>query len=238
MANIVTVISALGDNFIYLCRYRAKEVFVVDPGDARLVETAVRQQGIKLTHIFLTHHHFDHTAGADELKTKYGCQVISAVRSPLRLGDINIEVIATPGHTKDSVCYYVTSHQDKMVFTGDTLFVGGCGRPIECSRQQMWKSLEKLLALPDETLVYCGHDYTLDNYQFALSIEPDNPEVKKCIADLRAGRCPVPSDIGKEKKTNVLLRAGCVRVKSALGMAGAPAGDVFAELRRRKDVWG
>ena len=238
MANTVTVISALGDNFIYLCRYGAKEAFVVDPGDARVAEAAVKKQDVKPTHIFLTHHHFDHTAGAAELKKKYGCEVIAGGEPSLRLGETDIEIIVTSGHTKDSVCYYVASGHDKAVFTGDTLFVGGCGRPMECSRQQMWKSLEKLMALPDGTLVYCGHDYTLDNYHFALSIEPDNSEVKKCIADLKAGKCPVPSSIGREKKTNILLRAGCDSVKAALGMEGAAAEEVFAELRRRKDIWG
>ncbi len=236
--NNVTVISALGDNYIYLCRYAEKKAFVVDPGDASAVEAEIQKQKVELTHILLTHHHFDHTAGAAELKKKYGCEVITAGKSLLKIGEMNVEIIATPGHTKDSVCYYVSSGQERAVFTGDTLFVGGCGRPMECSRQVMWRSLEKLAALPDETEVYCGHNYTLDNYQFALSIEPENQEVKKCIADLEAGRCCVPSTIGREKKTNILLRAGCVRVKAALGMEGASEEEVFAELRSKKNAWG
>lgn len=237
MMDTITVISAMGDNFIYLCRYGGKEAFVVDPGSARAVEAEIKKQKIELTHILLTHHHFDHTGGAAELKAKYGCEVISG-GGPLKLGEMNIEVIATPGHTGDSVCYYVSDGRGKAVFTGDTLFVGGCGRPMGCSRQQMWRSLEKLIALPDDTEVYCGHDYTLDNYQFALSIEPDNCEVKKCIADLQAGKCPVPSTIAQEKKTNILLRARCDSVKAAVGMEKEAAEEVFAELRKRKDVWG
>jgi hydroxyacylglutathione hydrolase len=237
MMNDITVIPALGDNYIYLCRYGQGRAFVVDPGEARVVEAEIRKQRIELTHILLTHHHFDHTAGAAELKKKYGCDVINGGEA-LKLGELDIETIATPGHTKDSVCYYVTSGQWKAVFTGDTLFVGGSGRPIECSRQQMWRSLEKVAALPEETEVYCGHDYTLDNYRFTLSIEPDNQDVKKCIAELKAGKCPVPSAIAQEKKTNVLLRAGCDSVKAAVGMEGAAAEEVFAEIRKRKDAWG
>ena len=102
----------------------------------------------------------------------------------------------------------------------------------------MWRSLEKLTVLPEETEVYCGHNYTLDNYQFALSIEPDNQDVEKCITELKSGKSPVPSTIGKEKKTNVLLRAGRAHVKVAVGMEGAAAEDVFAEIRKRKDAWG
>ncbi len=237
MMNNVTVIPALGDNFIYLCRYGLAKAFVVDPGETSAVEAEIQRQKIELTHILLTHGHYDHTAGAAELKKKYGSDVISGGET-LKLGEMNIETIATPGHTRDGVCYYVSSGQGKAVFTGDTLFVGGCGRPMESSRQVMWRSLEKLIVLPEETEVYCGHDYTLDNYQFALSIEPDNSEVEKCIADLEAGKCCVPSTIGQEKKTNVLLRAGCDSVKAALGMEGVPAEDVFAELRKRKDTWG
>ncbi len=237
MMNNVTVISALGDNFVYLCRYGQGKAFVVDPGDARVVEAEIQKQRIELTHILLTHHHYDHTAGVAELKKKYCCEIITGGKQ-LKLGEMNIETIEIPGHTKDSVCYYVTSGQGKTVFTGDTLFVGGCGRPMECSRQVMWRSLEKLIVLPEETEVYCGHDYTLDNYQFALSIEPDNQEIKKCVAELKSGKCPVPSSIGQEKRRNILLRAGCDRVKAALNMEGAAAEDVFAELRKRKDAWG
>jgi hydroxyacylglutathione hydrolase len=237
MMNNVMVIPALGDNYVYLCRYDVSKAFVVDPGDAHPIEVEIQKQKVELTHILLTHHHYDHTAGASELKNKYDCEVITGGKS-LKLGEMNIETISTPGHTKDSVCFYVTSGQWKAVFTGDTLFVGGCGRPIECSRQVMWRSLEKIIALPDETEVYCGHDYTLDNYQFALSIEPDNAEVKKCIADLEAGKCPVPSTIAQEKKTNVLLRAGCTRIKAAVGMENAATEEVFAEIRKRKDTWG
>lgn len=236
--NNVTVISALGDNFIYLCRYAQNKSLVIDPGDSRAVEAEIKKQNIEPTHIFLTHHHYDHTGGASELKKKYGCEIISAGKRLPKLGDINIEVIKTPGHTQDGVCFYITSGDEKAVFTGDTLFVGGCGRPMECSRQEMWRSLGKLIALPDETLVYCGHDYTLDNYNFALSIESGNLEIKKSIEELKTGKCCVPSSIGREKKTNIFLRAGCDSVKKAVKMEGAKAEEVFAELRKRKDVWG
>ncbi|MBN1795577.1 MAG: hydroxyacylglutathione hydrolase [Sedimentisphaerales bacterium] len=234
MQNDIQIIPAMGDNFIYLCRYEDNNVFVVDPGQADCVESQLENQELELTHILVTHHHFDHIGGVAPLKKKYGCQVIGAYSGVdkiakdgdlINLGDWQVKVISTPGHTKTSVCYYIKDKDNNgAVFTGDTLFVGGCGRPFECSAETMWKSLQKLTALPDDTLVYVGHDYTLDNYNFALSIEPDNKFVRRRVEELKSGKCPVPSTINQEKQTNLLLRADTA--------------EVFDELRRRKDIWG
>jgi hydroxyacylglutathione hydrolase len=128
-----------------------------------------------------------------------------------------------------------------ILWTGDTLFVGGCGRLLECNAQSMWDSLHKLASLPDDTLVYCGHDYTLENYEFASGIEPANRIVKERLDQVRQlqtqGKLTVPSSISQEKTTNCFLRAGTPELKAAIGMLDASAVDVFAELRRRKDVF-
>jgi len=255
--NSVITIPALGDNFIYLYRYNQIDSFAVDPSDGSLVLRAIKQHGLNLKAILLTHHHWDHTAGTDELKRKTGCKVIGADkrRIPgidmvvsegqiLPVGDRQVRVIATPGHTNTSVCYYMepsAGNENAILWTGDTLFVGGCGRLLECDAQSMADSLQKLASLPDDTLVYCGHDYTLENYEFASGIEPGNQIVKERLEQVRQllkqGKLTVPSSILLEKSTNCFLRAGTPEMKTALGMPQAQAVEVFAELRRRKDVF-
>ena len=253
----VITISALGDNLIYLVRYNGNDSFVVDPGDASPVLRILKKQDLKLRAILLTHHHWDHTGGASELKRKTGCEIIAGSGSNSRgidkvvgdgqilmMGSAKVEVLATPGHTRAFVCYYMppsNSIPKGLLWTGDTLFVGGCGRIFECDPQAMWDSLLKLASLPDDTLVYCGHDYTLENYEFALSIEPDNEVVKRRLDEvrqaIRRGEPTVPSSIAQEKTANSFLRADTPELKAALGMKDARAVEVFAELRRRKDVF-
>lgn len=234
MQENIHIINAPGDNFIYLCNYEGNKAFVVDPGSVKPVESQLQKNNLALTHILVTHHHFDHIGGVKDLKAKYNCQILGAYSGvdkivkdgdEISLDDWWIKVISTPGHTRTSICFYVTDNNGNgVVFTGDTLFVGGCGRPFECAAEIMWQSLQKLKALPDETLVYVGHDYTGDNYQFTLSIEPNNDAVKNCIGELKSGRCPVPSTIGAEKQTNILFAADSAKA--------------FADLRIRKDSWG
>jgi len=251
----VIAIQALGDNFIYLHRCEDDRAFVVDPGEAALVLDALKEHSLSLTAVLLTHHHWDHTGGTAELKSKTGCQVVGADRRLLQtpdrtvadgdafaLGDSRIKVIATPGHTAACVCYHVEAsgeEQAGVVYTGDTLFVGGCGRPMECEPAVMWESLCKLAALPDETRVYCGHDYTVESYEFALAIDPDNEVFRKRLAELQKaveyGQLTVPSTIAQEKATNIFLLADSPRIKAALAMADAEPSEVFAELRRRKN---
>ena len=251
----VITIPALGDNFIYIVRYDAKDSFVVDPGEASAALRILEKHGLTLTTILLTHHHWDHMGGASELRRKTGSEIVAGYEGHSRdidkvvedgqivsMGEAQIKVIATPGHTRSSVCYYMqpsNTISNGMLWTGDTLFVGGCGRLFECDPQTMWDSLLKLASLPDDTRVYCGHDYTVENYEFALSIEPDNETVKKRLDAIRQmskqGGLSVPSSISQEKMTNVFLRADSSELKSALGMRNAPAAEVFAELRRRKD---
>ena len=155
-----------------------------------------------------------------------------------------VRVISTPGHTRTSICFYMepsAGNENGILWTGDTLFVGGCGRVLECNAQSMWDSLQRLASLPDDTLVYCGHDYMLENYEFASGIEPGNQIVKDRLGQVRKlqeqGKLTVPSSILLEKTTNCFLRAGTSEMKAALGMNDAQAVEVFAELRRRKDIF-
>jgi hydroxyacylglutathione hydrolase len=255
--NSVITIPVLGDNFIYLYRYNQNDSLAVDPCDSTSVLRTLQEHNLNLMMILVTHHHWDHVAGIDELKRKTDCKVIGADkrRIPgidsvvaddeiLPVGDDKVRVIATPGHTSTSVCYYMepsAGNKNGIVWTGDTMFVGGCGRLLECNAQSMWDSLRKLASLPDDTLVYCGHDYTLENCEFASGIEPGNEIVKERLDQVRQlltrGKLTVPSSILQERSTNCFLRAGTPEIKTALGMPNAQAVEVFAELRRRKDVF-
>ena len=252
----VITIAVLGDNLTYVYLYDQGNAFVVDPGDSSSVLRILEKHKLSLSTILVTHHHWDHVAGVNELKIKTGCEVIGGdKRTPavdrvvddgniLEVGDARVQVIGTPGHTRTAVCYYLQPSKENtngILWTGDTLFVGGCGRLLECDARTMWDSLLKLACLPDETLVYCGHDYTVENYEFALSIEPDNQSVKQRLRDIRqaekAGGPTVPSTILQEKTTNIFFRAGAPELKAALNMHEAGPVEVFAELRRRKDFF-
>jgi hydroxyacylglutathione hydrolase len=256
MDSVITI-PALGDNLVYLYRYDRGEALVVDPADSSLVLTTLKEHGLTLKTILITHHHWDHTAGVAGLKHETGCTVIGGDKARttgideviedgqiVALGHLRIQVLATPGHTRTSVCYYmqpVSRNDSGILFTGDTLFVGGCGRLLECDAQTMWKSLQRLASLSDETLVYCGHDYTLENYEFASGIEPDNPAVRQRLDEIkqahRQGKPTVPSTMLQEKTTNPFLRAGTPEMKAALGTPQGRAVEVFAELRARKDIF-
>lgn len=224
----------------------------IDAPEAAPIEAALQTTGWKLTDILVTHHHADHTDGIKALKAKYGCRVVApaaeaskipAVDETVREGDrvsvgtLSANVIETPGHTSGHIAYWF--HEDKLAFVGDTLFSIGCGRVIEGTPEQMWRSLVKLRDLPDDTDIYCGHEYTAANIKFALTIEPGNKvlaareaEVKKQLAQNEA---TIPVTIGEEKRANPFLRADLAEVAKGIGMAGKPAAQVFAEIRERKN---
>lgn len=252
----VIVKRAFSDNYIYVWQYAKGLVVAVDPGDEEVVLDVLHKHSLKLTDIFVTHGHFDHTGGIKKLKNTSGCRVIgpydrmSTVNHIVGDGQIvkvaenNVKIIHTPGHTDTSVCFYVPSRnkeEQPILFTGDTLFVGGCGRIFGSGVQTMWNSLKKLTELPEQTLVYPGHDYTVENYEFALTIEPNNDVVKKRLQEVKLligkGLPTVPSTIREEKQTNIFLRADNPQVKKALKMPNAKTHEVFAELRRRKDYF-
>jgi len=224
----------------------------VDAGDAMATEAALAEMGWRLSHIFITHHHGDHTAGLDDLKQRYNTDVlgpkIDSAASALydtRLsdGDVfkfaarKVVVIATPGHTLDMLNFYIP--EEDLVCTGDTLFVMGCGRIFEGDSDMMWASLEKLLALPDHTVIYCSHEYTLANADFARSVDPDNTSLaarQGAVIELRDNDLPtVPTRLDLEKATNPFLRVNNAKIRAHLGMEQASNAEVFAEIRRRKD---
>jgi hydroxyacylglutathione hydrolase len=253
----VTALKVLGTNFTYLHRCGAGRAFVVDPGDALAILRSLQQQGLTLAAILATHHHWDHIAGAAELQAKTRCELIGVGRTlvpapdrvvsdgdTLMVGEVHMRAIATPGHTRDSVCYYVPPQDDTagVLYTGDTLFVGGCGRLLEGDAETMWQSLRKLATLPADTLVYCGHDYTLENYEFAVTIDPANRRLQDRLAEIQKtleyGGLTVPSTIAQERATNLFLQADHPHVQAVLGLSGADPARVFAELRSRKDLFG
>jgi hydroxyacylglutathione hydrolase len=247
----VNIIPTMGDNYVYVIDCGGRCAFAVDPGESSGVLGVLEEKQLHLAAILVTHHHIDHIGGIDDLKKRTGCQVIAydPVRLPFAdrivaggddfyIGNILINVISTPGHTLSSVCYLANSADDAgMLFTGDTMFVNGCGRIFEGDAATMRHSMQKLASLPDETEVYCGHDYTVENYEFALTITPDDTELAERLDQVRQTEPKVPSTIGLEKRFNPFLRAGQPEIAAALGMENAHPDAVFAELRRRKDVF-
>jgi hydroxyacylglutathione hydrolase len=247
---------------LFLCLTDNYGVLLHDPGsgktasidapEAKAVEAALKATGWRLTDILVTHHHHDHTGGIAELKERHRCRVVApageAQRIPLidetvrendtvRVGALEARVLETPGHTAGHISYFFPA--DKLAFVGDTLFSIGCGRVIEGNAEMMWRSLTKLRALPDDTSVYCGHEYTQANIRFAKTVEPGNAALaarEKEVEGLRAARKPtVPSQLGAEKAANPFLRADIPEVAKAVGRTGEPAWKVFAEIRERKN---
>jgi len=249
----VHMFSALSDNYCYLVHDPETGLTgVVDTPDIAAIENALAETGWSLDYILNTHHHSDHAGGNLELKEKTGCKVVGPSADAARIPGIDIAlgdgdtfelgskiatVYDTPGHTSGHIVYHFAA--DDIAFTGDTLFSMGCGRLFEGSAEQMWTSLQKLLAWPDETLVYCAHEYTQANAAFALTVEPDNArlvERAKQVDELRQQNEPtIPSTIGLERATNPFLRPTSPDLQATIGMPGAPPVDVFAETRRRKD---
>ena len=224
----------------------------VDAGDAGATEAALAETGWHLSHIFITHHHGDHTAGLDDLKQRHNASILgpstdsaASALYDIRLNDDDefefagrkVVVIATPGHTLDMLNFYIP--EEDIVCTGDTLFVMGCGRIFEGNADMMWASLQKLLALPDHTVIYCSHEYTLANANFARSVDPDNTSLaarQGAVIELRDNGLPtVPTRLDLEKATNPFLRVDNAKIRAHLGMEQASNAEVFAEIRCRKD---
>lgn len=224
----------------------------IDAPEAAPIEAALRDTGWTLTDILVTHHHHDHTGGIAELKRKYKCRVVAPAGEAAKIPDVDetvregskvtvgklaANVIETPGHTAGHIAYWF--HADKLAFAGDTLFSIGCGRVIEGTPEMMWNSLLKLRALPDDTQIYCGHEYTLANIKFAQTVEPDNKALAaraaQAAAQVAKKEPTIPTTIAAEKQENPFLRADIAEVAAGIGMAGKPAAQVFAEIRERKN---
>ncbi len=252
----VSFARAFRDNYIWLIHAPSepRRVVAVDPGDAAPVHEALEQRGLELAAIFATHHHHDHVGGISELRSRYQVAVFGPraeqvpdcdhalgqddVADLPRLG-LNFQVLDIPGHTAGHIAFY--GHG--AVFCGDTLFSAGCGRLFEGTPAQMVASLAKLMDLPDDTAVFCGHEYTLDNLRFALHADPANQDARSyqqaCTSMLAERGCTLPSSISLEKRVNPFLRCDTPGIREAVSRhTSQPASDtidVFAGLRAWKD---
>ena len=252
----VSPLRAFSDNYLWLIRAPddRRGAVVVDPGDARPVEDALARDGLELRTILVTHHHPDHVGGVQALAAKFRAPVFGPSRERLpcdvqpiddgdvvSLADLGLEfrVMAVPGHTLGHVAY----HGHGALFCGDTLFSAGCGRLFEGTAQQMLASLDRIATLPDDTRVYCAHEYTLSNLRFAAAVEPGNADVLETLEAVRELRArdgiTLPSTLGHERRINPFLRCREPAVRAAAeARAGNPLPapvDVFAVIRAWKD---
>jgi hydroxyacylglutathione hydrolase len=223
------------DNFIYVIEHD-QHACVVDPSAAAPVLMFLDTLDMHASLILNTHNHFDHTGGNQAIQNKTQCEIASnnpstpgnirliSDQDTIAFANLSIQAIATPGHTKDSFCFYIPGTPG-VLFTGDTLFVGGCGSLLGGTAAQLWNSLQRLANLPEDTLVYCGHEYAQDNYAFAAHIESRNQFIQQRWNEIdklrKAGKPTIPSTIGQEKSSNLFMRAESV--------------ESFAELRKKKD---
>jgi len=256
LAMDINVLPALQDNYMYLIVDKeTNSAAVVDPVNPDRVLEAVRAHNVNLTAVLTTHHHWDHAGGNEELVKKFestlkvygGDDRIGALTNKIgqddiiNVGSLKIRCMFTPCHTTGHICYFVEAPSgEKSVFTGDTLFLGGCGRFFEGTAQQMYTALiEKLSALPDDTLVYCGHEYSLQNLAFAKHVEPNNQDITKKIKwsqGQRSKNLPtIPSTIAEEKKINPFMRVNESAVQSHAGLTEGVS--TMAYIRKEKDTF-
>jgi hydroxyacylglutathione hydrolase len=253
MSAQINLFLCLKDNYgVLLHDSESGATAAIDAPEAAPIQAALAATGWRLSDILVTHHHADHTGGIAELKQHHRCRVVAphgeAARIPLvdatvrendevRVGSLAARVLETPGHTAGHISYFLPA--EKLAFVGDTLFSIGCGRVIEGTAEMMWRSLLKLRALPEDTRIYCGHEYTAANVRFAKTIEPANAALRAREAEvdkLVAGRKPtIPSTLAQERAANPFLRADVPEVANAVGLAGSPPWRVFAEIRERKN---
>ncbi|BFM47876.1 hydroxyacylglutathione hydrolase [Marinomonas sp. THO17] len=247
---------AFQDNYIWILRDNdTSQIWAVDPGDAKVVLQYCQKNNQTLAGIIITHHHKDHTGGVAELKDSFKCPVYGPahlthlITQPLKEDDQvtifnrQFRVLETPGHTLDHLCYF-SNQPEPILFSGDTLFRGGCGRIMEGTATQMLAAMNKIAELPDDTLIYCTHEYTLANYRFALSLEPQNESLLEanltCQTLRQQDQETLPSNLALEKKTNPFLRSQIESVKSQAAqqlsetIADLPS-DAFGQVRRAKD---
>lgn len=234
----IHIIPVLEDNYCYMIEGHDKAVAIVDPGEAAPVIRFIEDHDLKPQMILNTHHHGDHTGGNADLKSRYNIPLLGPAREQHRIQDMDqflaegdlvpffgedFQILETPGHTDGHICFY--GPENGILFCGDVLFSMGCGRNFEGTPEDLWNSLQRLTSLPDETKIYCGHEYTLTNAAFCLTVEPENTDLQNRIQAVKTlretGRPSFPSTIGIEKKTNSFLR-----VKTAEG---------FTNLRERRN---
>ena len=247
----VKIIPCRTDNYSYVCIDSENNAFVVDPSEFIPVDDFIKTNNLNLKYILNTHHHFDHVDGNIELKEKYGAKIVGNKNDKDRIPGIDIclmegeffefneyktEIIDIPGHTIGHIAFYIQS--ENIVFTGDTLFSLGCGRIFEGTPEMMYQSLNKLKNLPDNTKVFCGHEYTLSNALFLDTIIKD-VNLDKKIANLKLlqekKEPSIPTTIGEEKKLNFFLKSNEDHFKNHLKMSNSDDVEVFAYLRSLKD---
>ena len=249
----IFIINSLSDNYIYLLRNEQKNITsVIDPGEAEHVIRFLNSKNWHLNEIINTHHHHDHIGGNDKLVNVYKSKLIAPSYENNRISNVDVfvsdneslniagvftKVIHTPGHTAGHVCFYMP--EEKFLFSGDTLFYLGCGRVFEGTMDQMWLSLLKLRSLPDDTNVYCGHEYTLSNMKFANYIDSDNNLLNEVSSEIRSkrkeGLPTIPFNLGIEKKVNPFLRADNDELIKSVGLGKNNASETFREIRLKKD---
>lgn len=248
-------IACLDDNYGFLIRCSITgEVASIDTPDGAALIAEAGSAGWPINQIWNTHHHWDHTGGNADIVRQFGASItapaseadrIGEVDHPvvpgdrIRLGALEALVIDTGGHTLGHVAYWFES--EKVLFSGDALFALGCGRLFEGTPEQAQAGLARLRDLPDDTVVYCAHEYTASNARFALSIDPDNAALQAYAAEVSAargeGRLTVPFPLGREKIANPFLRWDDVRLRSRLGLGTASHAEVYAAIRKAKDTF-
>jgi hydroxyacylglutathione hydrolase len=249
---IVTV-AALSDNYDFLVHDPVSgRTALVDAADPAPILDALTERGWTLDEIWLTHHHWDHIDGAAGLFEATGATITGAAADQHRLPPLTrvvepgqsfdfagheVQIMGADGHTLGHIAYYIPDA--KALFSADSLMVLGCGRLFEGTPEQMWETLSRFATLPEDTMIYSGHEYTASNARFALTIEPENATLRnraKTIEEMRMkGEATVPAPLSLELATNPFLRAHLAPVKKALGMADASDVALFAEIRARKD---
>lgn len=244
----ITQLQAHDDNYVYVIS-DGDTTIAIDPGEAEPVLTYLEQHNLSLTLILNTHMHQDHCGGNLTLKRVTGCHIaggderIAGIDRLLHEEGLlpglpwTLQVLHTPGHTRSDCCYYLA--EAEALFSGDTLFSGGCGRVFEGTMEQLHHSLNKLAALPETTRLYCGHEYTLDNYRFAASIEPGSPAIHDKLSRVQFlrshGKSTLPVTLAEELLCNPFLRCADGDLRRALKMEQASDLDVFTDLRLRKN---
>lgn len=255
MALTIRQFPCLRDNYGFLVHDDASgETAAIDTPEEGPINEALSRENWRLTQIWNTHWHPDHAGDNLALKKRWGCEIVgpSGERDKIpgidravtggdvvQLGGHAARVVDAPGHTLGHVMFHFEA--EKVAFVGDVIFAMGCGRLFEGTPEQMWASLLKIAAWPDETVLYCAHEYTLANGRFALSVDAENEALRKRMDEVRAarerGEPTVPTRVGAERRTNPFLRAADQDFRAGLGMAGDPPAAAFAEARRRKDAF-